>query len=625
MCLWTKRRGRTAAPGRAELSERHDQEANGPADPVPTDARESESVSVGVVLFDAAGHVLHVDDPAAALMGLDSHSTATERLATWSKFDASLLDEDGSPLERERSPLRLALKVGRAVRDQVVVIPDENGKPLRWLQVTAEPLQAGRGAEVSGIVLVLIDVTQLKLTAANASDFLFDATSGPSGRTAIEDELHRMLAQAQQQQQMLAVVALGIDRFKNVHDSLGHAVTEQLQHLVAGRLRRDLRDDDVVARTGEGDFMLLLTDAGSSTDVARAIERLKSTFDRRWELPGREVFLTPSIGITIFPDDGAEARALMRDAAGAMRRAQSAGGNTWEFFRESKEGPSDERLGLESDLHRALELGHFILDYQPQIDSFNGGVVGVEALLRWKDPQRGLISPGEFIPLAEETGLMLPIGAWVLDAACRQAIEWNTAGLGDVRMAVNISPRQFEQQDIVGLVRRTLEDTELPSQQLEIEITESMAIQNPERTIALLNGLKQLGVRVALDDFGTGYSSLSHLARLPIDTVKIDRSFVMNLEEAHEDLVVATSVIALGHRLGLTVVAEGVETHEQAAFLGNESCDVLQGFLFSRPVPAEKCADLIGGESAFADMLEEAAGRLADLMGHGGFGKKPGA
>ena len=301
-----------------------------------------------------------------------------------------------------------------------------------------------------------------------------------------------------------------------------------------------------------------------------------------------------------------------------MRKAQSAGGNTWQFFTEM-EKKSEERLGLESDLHRALELGHFILDYQPQIDSFDGRVVGVEALLRWRDPERGLISPGEFIPLAEETGLMLPIGEWVLEAACRQAIEWHNAGSG-VRMAVNISPRQFDQQDIVGLVRRTLNETDLPADLLEIEITESMAIQSPDRTIALLNGLKQLGVRVALDDFGTGYSSLSHLARLPIDTVKIDRSFVMNLEERREHIVVATSVIALGHRLGLTVVAEGVETHEQAAFLGNESCDVLQGFLFSRPVTAEKCADLIGGESAFAAMLEEAAEKLAALMSSGGFG-----
>jgi EAL domain-containing protein (putative c-di-GMP-specific phosphodiesterase class I) len=320
----------------------------------------------------------------------------------------------------------------------------------------------------------------------------------------------------------------------------------------------------------------------------------------------------------VFPDDGGDSQTLLRNASSAMRKAQSAGGNTWQFFTEM-EKKSDERLGMESDLHRALELGHFVLDFQPQIDSFDGRVVGVEALLRWRDPERGLISPGEFIPLAEETGLMLPIGEWVLDAACRQAMDWHSAGQG-VRMAVNISPRQFEQQDIVGLVRRTLNETDLPADLLEIEITESMAIQSPDRTIALLNGLKQLGVRVALDDFGTGYSSLSHLVRLPIDTVKIDRSFVMNLEEAREHIVVATSVIALGHQLGLTVVAEGVETHEQAAFLGNESCDILQGFLFSKPVTAEKCADLIGGESAFASMLEEAAEKLAALMSSGGFG-----
>ncbi|MGZ4198991.1 MAG: putative bifunctional diguanylate cyclase/phosphodiesterase, partial [Thermoleophilia bacterium] len=267
------------------------------------------------------------------------------------------------------------------------------------------------------------------------------------------------------------------------------------------------------------------------------------------------------------------------------------------------------------------ELGHFVLNFQPQIDSYSGAVLGVEALLRWQDPERGLIPPGDFIPLAEETGLMLPIGEWVLETACQQAVQWANGEEG-ARMAVNVSPRQFAQQDIVGLVRRVLEDTGLPAHLLEIEITESMAIQDPERTIDLLNGLKRLGVRVALDDFGTGYSSLSHLARLPIDTVKIDRSFVMNLEEAREHIVVATSIIALGHRLGLTVVAEGVETHEQAAFLGAESCDVLQGFLFSRPIPSDECSRIMTtGTSAYTKLLEDAAARLAERMSSGGFGQ----
>jgi diguanylate cyclase (GGDEF)-like protein len=586
-----------------------------------TAPRAREGVSVGVVLCDPAGHAIHVDDAAAVLIGRDPTAGATERLRAWQRLESLLLDDQGAPLDPELFPVRLAAASGRAVHDVIVLLPGVDGSPARRLQITAEPLRSAPNAPPSGIVVVLIEVDAESSSARPAGA----SADAPAGRAELESHLVRLLGAAKRENRGFATLALGIDRFKTVQDSLGHGATEQLEWQVAGRLQRDLRDDDFVARTGEGDFLLLLAGTSSSSDVARAVERIRAAFDRRWETDGREIFLTPSIGIAIFPSDGAGGEELVRNAAKAMRRAQSAGGNTWQFFHEEIDPATSERLGLESALHRALELDHFILDFQPQIDSYSGGVVGVEALLRWKDPERGIVPPNQFIPLAEETGLMLPIGAWVLEAACRQAILWNpgiTDSDGGVRMAVNISPRQFEQQDIVGLVRKTLSDTGLAPHLLEIEITESMAIQDPEHTIALLNGLKQLGVRVALDDFGTGYSSLSHLARLPIDTVKIDRSFVMNLEEAHEHVVIATSVIALGHRLGLTVIAEGVETHEQAAFLGAESCDVLQGFLFSKPVSPEKCADLLGGEAAFAAMLEEAAGRLADLMGKGGFGAR---
>ena len=588
-----------------------------------TAARPHEGVTVGVVLCDGDGHALHIDDAAAALIGLDPGSGATERLRAWQRFEPLLLDDGGAPLGVERFPARLVAASGRPAHDVIVVLPATGAAPARRLQITAEPLRTGSNGGSAGIVVVLVDVTGESNGGSSSARPAGAPAGAPAGRAELESHLVRLLGASQREQRGFATLALGIDRFKNVHDSLGDDATEKLEWQVAGRLQCDLRDGDFVARTGEGDFLLLLAGTSTSSDVSRAVERIKATFDRRWETGGREVFLTPSIGIAIFPSDGADGEALLRNAAKAMRRAQTAGGNTWQFFHESLDPATSERLGLESALHRALELEHFILDFQPQIDSYSGGVVGVEALLRWNDPVRGIIPPGQFIPLAEETGLMLPIGAWVLDAACRQAILWNPGTVDPdrgVRMAVNISPRQFEQQDIVGLVRKTLGETGLAPHLLEIEITESMAIQDPERTIALLNGLKQLGVRVALDDFGTGYSSLSHLARLPIDTVKIDRSFVMNLEEAHEHVVIATSVIALGHRLGLTVIAEGVETHAQAAFLGAESCDVLQGFLFSKPVSPEKCSDLLGGEAAFAAMLEEAAGRLADLMGKGEFG-----
>ena len=588
------------------------------ADLRETASGDRDAVSVGVVLTDLSGHVLHIDDPAATFMGLDPDSQTADRVAAWPAFEASLLTDEGAPLPADRLPLRLAVETQQAVPDQTVAVPDAEGKPSLWLQLTVQPLSAGSAGATSGLVMVLIDITHVKLAAAAVPDLLEHHVGQAAERATVDERLRELLAGATGAG--AAVIVLSIDRFKNARDSLGQALTEQLEAMVVERLRRTLRDDDTVVRTGEGDFVLLLAGTGSATDVAKTVERLRGTFDRRWELTGNEIYLTASTGITIFPDDGGDAETLIQNAREAMRGAQTAGGNTWQFFHESMDSESAERLGMETALHRALELGHFILDYQPQIDSYTGNVVAVEALVRWNDPEQGIIPPNKFIPLAEETGLMLPIGEWVLETACQQATEWNLDPDSGVRMSVNISPRQFAQQDIIGMVRRVLAETGLPAPMLEVEITESMAIQDPERSIALLHGIKQLGVRVALDDFGTGYSSLSHLARLPIDTVKIDRSFVMNLEEAHEHVVVATSIIALGHRLGLTVVAEGVETREQAGFLGAESCDLLQGFLFSRPVSAEKCSDLIGGESAFATLLEEAGERLAQLMSRGGFG-----
>ena len=589
-------------------------------DPLATGSGDRDAVSVGVVLCDLGGHILHVDDPAAAFMGLEPDSPLPDRVAAWPAFAASLLTDEGVPLPADRLPLRLAVETARAVPDQTVAVPDAEGKPSLWLQLTVQPLSAGPAGATSGLVMVLIDITYIKLAGAAVPDLLEQPVGPAAERATVDERLRELLAGATGAG--AAVIVLSIDRFKNARDSLGQSLTEQLEAMVVERLRRTLRDDDTVVRTGEGDFVLLLAGTGSAADVVKTVERLRGTFDRRWELTGNEIYLTASTGITIFPDDGGDAETLLQNARDARRGAQTAGGNTWQFFHESMDSASAERLGMETALHRALELGHFILEYQPQIDSYTGNVVAVEALVRWNDPEQGIIRPGKFIPLAEETGLMLPIGEWVLETACQQAAEWNLDPDSGVRMAVNISPRQFAQQDIIGMVRRVLAETGLPAPMLEIEITESMAIQDPERSIALLHGVKQLGVRVALDDFGTGYSSLSHLARLPIDAVKIDRTFVMNLEEAHEHVVVATSIIALGHRLGLTVVAEGVETREQAGFLGAESCDLLQGFLFSRPVSAEKCSDLIGGESAFATLLEEAGERLAQLMSHGGFGSR---
>lgn len=392
----------------------------------------------------------------------------------------------------------------------------------------------------------------------------------------------------------LAVIFIDLDRFKLINDSFGHQSGDELLRVIALRLANTVGDSGMLARLGGDEFTLLVSDFDSLHELADIAERLLKVLAQPLRLEEHEVFVTGSIGISVFPNDGSDARTLLKNADVAMYRAKDSGKNTYQFFASEMNTQTFERLVLENGMRQALERNEFELYFQPQVSAEGRALVAVEVLLRWRHPQLGLMAPGRFIPLAEETGLIKPIGNWVLAEACRQLTAWDRAGIHVPRVAVNLSPRQFEQQNLTDIVAGALEDAGLAPHRLEIEITESMIMQNPVETVRLLNSLKQLGVKLSIDDFGTGYSSLSMLKRFPLDALKIDRSFVDGLPQDRDSAAITQAVLAMGHKLGFAVVAEGVEHEGQAGFLEQEGCDILQGYHFGKPMPAEHFSAWLG-------------------------------
>jgi diguanylate cyclase (GGDEF)-like protein len=393
------------------------------------------------------------------------------------------------------------------------------------------------------------------------------------------------------------VLFLDLDRFKNVNDSLGHAFGNRLLQAVAKRLRGASRAEDTVARLGGDEFVVLLPNLDDPSEAGSAARHILECFDRPFALNGHQLFASPSIGIAVFPDDGDNAELLLEHADIAMYRAKQRGRRTFCLYERSMNDNARRRLSLESQLHTAVERSELRLHYQPKIHFPTGRVTGMEALLRWDHPELGLLLPAEFIPLAEESGLIVPVGEWALQEACRQNQAWVDAGYEPRVVAVNLSLRQFQQQQIEDVTARILRTTGMDPRLLELEVTESLAMEDPQQVRATLFELKALGVACSIDDFGTGYSGLSHLAGFPIDKLKIDRSFVATIDEDREaPLVVA--VVALAHGLGLGVVAEGVETVAQLTRLQELGCDEMQGYYFSRALAAEQFEQLLLLESA---------------------------
>ena len=425
-----------------------------------------------------------------------------------------------------------------------------------------------------------------------------DRLTGLPNRMLFDERLSLALASTHRHGEMLAVVFLDLDGFKTINDTLGHAVGDQLLKNVAQRLRSCLRQGDTLARWGGDEFTLLLSPISSTDDAGKIATEILDTLNLPLQLDSRELHIKASLGIALAPYDGEDADTLLKNADAAMYRAKQQGRNNYQLYTPAIGTKAQERLVLENNLYRALERHEFQLYYQPQIDLHTGEIVGMEALIRWQNPELGFISPSQFIPLAEETGLISLIGEWVLWEACTQNRAWQSLGLPPVRMAVNLSARQFQQKNLVKAIAQVLEATKLEPRYLELEITESIAMQDMPLTISVLRTLRSMGIQIAIDDFGTGYSSLSSLKHFPLDKLKIDQSFVRELVTDSYDAAIITALVALGRGLKLEVVAEGVETQKQLAFLRSVHCDGVQGYFLSHPLPAQEATNLFKGWKA---------------------------
>jgi diguanylate cyclase (GGDEF)-like protein len=435
-----------------------------------------------------------------------------------------------------------------------------------------------------------------------------DGLTALPNREMFNGLLHHAIEAACRQQRRFAVLFIDLDRFKVINDSLGHDAGDILLVEVANRLRQTLRSSDVVARLGGDEFVVILEETAESHDVERIASNLLSVLSQPLQLSGHECHTTASIGIAMYPADGSDVQTLTKNADMAMYLAKEDGKNGFRFFTKEVKIQSIERLTLESALRRALERDQFTLHYQPKVDMATGQITGVEALLRWTHPDLGVLPPAQFIPLAEETGLIVPIGRWVLKEACAQNMAWQRCGLRPLSMAVNLSPRQFVDEHLLQDIDEALATSGMSAVLLQLEVTESMVMRNVSRAVKVLDAIQRRGIRLAIDDFGTGYSSMSLMKQFPIDTIKIDRSFVRDLPDDSEDRAIAQAIISMGKALGLTVVAEGVETAEQEIFLRDHACDEMQGFLFSKPLPPLQVAELLRSASlVVAPPLQPAA------------------
>jgi len=412
----------------------------------------------------------------------------------------------------------------------------------------------------------------------------YDSLTKLPNRLLMQDRLEFMINHARRNNELMALLLLDIDRFRVINDTFGYEAGDTLLCTIADRLNTCVRDVDVVFRSGDDEFAIILEEITHPEDAAKVARRVLKSCSEQMQIDGHSVYTSICIGISIFPTDGEGKVQILQNAETAMYRARETALNSYQHYKPSMNEQSLERLTLENDLRSALSRDELCIFFQPQVEIKTGRITGTEALIRWKHPDLGLIPPNQFIPIAEDTGLILPIGEWVLRSSCVQAREWYKQGAPFI-VSVNLSANQFRQHNLVAIVESALDESGIPPNLLELEITESMSMKKPEETLKMLSGLKDLGVRIAIDDFGTGYSSLSYLKKFPIDTLKIDRSFLMDIPENTRDAEIVKAIIAMAHSLDLTVIAEGVEKEPQAQYLLNNGCATMQGYLFSPPVP----------------------------------------
>lgn len=522
------------------------------------------------------------------------------RCVLWNRFLEEMTGVSGSAVEGrlatelfpqiveyEIEPLIRRALAGETVSSPDVPVDIPTTGRRGWVSCVFRP-HLDEAGKIAGAIGFIRDVTERKRAEQQIEYQAYhDALTGLANRRLFQEHLSLALALAQRRTSIVAVFFLDLDHFKVINDSLGHTIGDELLREVAARLRRIVREGDTVARVGGDEFTIILQELPRREAVRAVAEKVLRAVAEPVDVSGHRLYITTSIGITLFPDHGEDAETLLRNADTAMYQAKSLGRNTWQLATLDVARSSQERMTLESDLHRALEERQFALLYQPQIDTDTSTIVGMEALVRWIHPERGMIGPQHFIGLAEERGLILPIGEWVIREACRAVRRFHDMGLPYFRVAVNLSARQFRDPSLLQIVQTALADAGVDAAALELEITETMAMEDVELTMSTLAELRRHGVTIAIDDFGTGHSSLSYLKRFPIDALKIDKGFVFDLPDKFEDAAIVSSVIQLANGLGLRVVAEGVETQDQLDFLCEGGCREVQGYYFSYPVPLE--------------------------------------
>ncbi|MFO7304500.1 MAG: EAL domain-containing protein [Gammaproteobacteria bacterium] len=543
-----------------------------------------ENALEGIFRTTPSGQFLDANPALARIFGCDS---PLDLMRTYTDPEKQLYVDPG----RRAQFIELVNRHG-SVSGFESQVRKKNGEII-WISENARAVydEDGRVVCFEGTVE---DVTERKLYQARIEQQAnYDTLTGLANRSLLNERLQEAIANAEKDGTRLAVVFVDLDRFKFINDSLGHHVGDELLRAIAARLKANMREGDTVARLGGDEFVLLITGERDPDAIAAVLERMLKDISQPWSIPQGDFTFTCSMGVALYPDDGQTAETLLKHADSAMYRAKETGRNNIQFFTAQLNEAITERLELENNLRRALERQQFELNYQPRIDLRTGAVIGAEALIRWRLSDEQTVEPSRFIPVAEEVGLIAPIGKWVLETACAQNKAWQDAGLPPLVVSVNVSARQFRHDDLVHTIAQALDRTKLAPCYLEIELTESAVMHDAERFVAMLNELNDLGVQIAIDDFGTGYSSLSYLKRFPVDRLKVDRSFVQDIATDADDATIVRTIIALGHNLGLKVVAEGVETAEQLAFLRENGCDELQGYLFGAPVPAEEFARLL--------------------------------
>jgi diguanylate cyclase (GGDEF)-like protein/PAS domain S-box-containing protein len=443
-------------------------------------------------------------------------------------------------------------------------------------------------------ISIFSDITNRKLSEDHIYRLAhYDVLTELPNRSLFQERLTQSITHAKRYQQIVGVLFLDLDGFKNINDSMGHVAGDQLLKIVAQRIKTCVREDDTLARLGGDEFTLILANLKSLEAASQIADKILNTFKKPFRLSNHEVFITTSIGISLFPDDGRDVDTLLKNADIAMYHVKDSGKNAYNYFTESMQTSAKERHKLENYLHHAIQRSEFSLVYQPRVDTITHRIISLEVLCRWQQPDIGFVPPDKFIPLAEETGLIIPIGLWVMETACRQYRQWQINNVAPEKISVNLSGRQFQDENLLTDILSILEKTGVSSHSLELELTESSLMENPEKCINILQHLKKEGIEIAVDDFGTAYSSLSYLKRFPVSVLKIDRSFICDIPEDKDDIAITRSIISLASHMNLTVVAEGVETKEQLNFLKQHNCSQIQGYYFSQPKSVEAIEEML--------------------------------